>query len=80
MKVEVRLFSTLAAHLPVGGEGNTAIIEVPQGSTVDQVTRRLGIPDEMPRILLVNGRDADPADPLHEGDSLSVFPPLAGGA
>ena len=78
MKVEVRLFAMLAAHLPAGGP--SAIIEVPQGSTVGQLTRRLGIPDEMPRIALVNGRDADPEQPLHEGDALSVFPPLAGGA
>lgn len=80
MKIEVKLFATLAAHLPVGGEGPSAIIEVPQGSTVNQVTRGLGIPDEMPRITLVNGRDADPAEALHDGDTLSVFPPLAGGA
>ena len=80
MKVEINLFATLAAYLPVGGEGNSAIIDVPHGSTVDQVARRLGIPDEMPRIVLVNGRDADPEQSLHDGDALSVFPPLAGGA
>jgi len=80
MKVEVKLFATLAAYLPIGGEGPSTIVEVPQGSTVGQVTHRLGIPDEMPRITLLNGRDADPAEPLHDGDALAVFPPLAGGA
>jgi len=80
MRVEVKLFATLASYLPDAGEGSSALIEVPPGTTVDQVTRRLGIPDAMPRITLVNGRDAGPEQPLHDGDALSVFPPLAGGA
>ena len=80
MKVEVKLFATLAIYLPAEEAGNGATIEVPDGSTVGQVTRQLGIPDELPHITLVNGRDADPEQPLGDGDSLSVFPPLAGGA
>jgi molybdopterin converting factor small subunit len=80
MRVDVRLFATLAVYLPFPAEGAGARIEVPDGSTVGQVIRRLGIPDEFPRITLLNGLDADPEQPLHEGDTVSVFPPLAGGA
>ena len=80
MKVEVKLFATLAKYLPGGEDGGSATAEVPDGSTVGQLIRRLGIPDGMPRIVLINGLDADPEQPLHDGDALSVFPPLAGGA
>lgn len=80
MKVEVKLFATLAIYLPAEEEGSSAVIEVADGGTVGQAIRRLGIPDETPRITLINGLDADPEQPLQDGDTLSVFPPLAGGA
>ena len=80
MKVDVRLFATLAVYLPADEHGACARLEVPDGSTVGQVIRRLGIPDELPRITLLNGLDVEPEQRLHEGDTVSVFPPLAGGA
>ena len=43
------------------------------------VLRSLGVPEDKPRILLVNGRHANAAQALCEGDVLSVFPPVAGG-
>lgn len=80
MKVEVKLFATLAMYLPSGEQGGSAIIEVPDGSNVSQVIHRLGIPDEIPRVILINGLDGDSEQSLCDGDTLSVFPPLAGGA
>ena len=49
------------------------------GATVVDLLRALGIPDEMPRIVLVNGHDAGDEQPLASGDVVSAFPPLAGG-
>lgn len=79
MRVEVNLFATLAIYLPREA-GSSATLQVPDGFTVGQLIRRLGVPDGMPRIVLINGLDADPEQPLHDGDALSVFPPLAGGS
>lgn len=79
MKIQARLFATFVAYLPLEGDGQNVTLEVPDGSTVHEVVRRLGIPDEMPWIALVNGQDADPGLSLADGDSLSLFPPLAGG-
>lgn len=79
MKIEVRLFATLAAHLPEGSEGGSATLEVSDGSTVRQLISSLGIPEVMPAIVLVNGRDAAPEQLLADGDVLTMFPPLAGG-
>ena len=56
------------------------MLDVPDGGTVADVARRLGIPADLARVVLVNGRDAAPEQPLAPGDVVSIFPPLAGGA
>ena len=79
MKIEVRLFATLAAHLPDESDGRSGALEVADGSTVADAVRLLGIPDDMPFIAMIDGRDAALDRPLGDGDVLSLFPPLAGG-
>ena len=79
MRVEVRLFATLAAFLPSDGRDGTAELEIPEGSTVTDVTRRLGIPPDLARVVLVNGRDIGSEARLTSRDVVTIFPPLAGG-
>ena len=78
IKVEARLFATLAAYLP-GGEGNTAALELPDRATVGDLVQLLGIPDDLSRVTLVNGLNAKADHILHSGDVVSLFPPLSGG-
>jgi molybdopterin synthase sulfur carrier subunit len=80
VRVEVRLFATLAEFLPPDGLEGAAVLEVPDGSTVTEITRRLGIPPDLARVVLVNGRDASSEAPLTARDVVTIFPPLAGGA
>jgi sulfur carrier protein ThiS len=77
--VEVQLVATLAPYLPADADGDTARIDVPEGCTVADVIRLLGIPPGMPRIVLVNGEDAADERRLVPRDVLSLVPPLAGG-
>jgi molybdopterin converting factor small subunit len=79
VKIEVRLFANLADYLPPGTGGGTAILEVPADTTLGELARGLAIPDELPRLMLVNGHDAAPDRRLAPGDVVSIFPPLAGG-
>lgn len=79
MRVEVRLFATLAAFLPSDGRDGTAELEVPEGSTVTDVATRLGIPHDLARVVLVNGRDVGAEARLTPRDVVTIFPPLAGG-
>lgn len=81
MRVEVSVFATLAAYLPPGQrQTGSAILELPDGSTVADLEAALNLPPDLPRLVLVNGQDADPHRRLAGGDVVTLFPPLAGGA
>ena len=79
MEVEVHLFANLADYGPPGTRGRPVRVAVPEGATVGELLRRLGIPDETARLLLVNGQDADPTVRLNPDDVVAVLPPLVGG-
>ncbi len=80
MKIEVRLFSTLARHLPPGTDGRAANLSVPTGATVAQVLAQLGVPLELTKLTFVDSVHRDLDFVLSEGNTISVFPPIAGGA
>ena len=79
MKVEVRLFATLAAFLPAGSSRDTVVLDLPPGATVGDVLRQLRIPQHVECLRFVNGRDAPHEYRLSEGDVVTVCPPLVGG-
>lgn len=49
------------------------------GATIADVARRLGVPAGLDRVLLLNGKEAEPEQRVRAGDVLDIFPPLAGG-
>ncbi len=84
MKVEIKLFASLRAKMGNGtGKGQ---MELEEGTSLWDVITKLEIPPELAHMTLVNGQHC-PAEQewreqklLQEGDVVSVFPPLAGGA
>lgn len=74
----MRLFATLARLVPQARDGK-AVVELPDGGTVADLARRLGVPPGYERVALVNGREAEDTHVLAEGDVVTLFPPLAGG-
>ena len=38
-----------------------------------------GIPERVPFLSVVNGHEVEDPHPLHDGDELTIFPPLSGG-
>jgi len=80
VRIEVRLFATLARYFPKGTEAGSAYLDVPAGSSVGDAADALGIPADLSRTILVNDQDADENRRLVEGDIVTLFPPLAGGA
>ena len=79
MEIEVKLFATLRDYLPKGSGRFSCKIEVDDQTRVQDILSRLNIPDEIPKIILVNGIHGKKEQMLKEGDVLSVFPPVAGG-
>ncbi len=81
MKIEIKLFANLKKFLPPHAEGSTATIEVEDGLTVAGLIEQLQIPKEMAQLVLVNGVniEGEYSRTLQEGDTLSVFPPVASG-
>jgi len=79
MEIEVKLFATLRDYLPKGSGQYSCKLKVNSTDTVRDVLKRLKIPDEIPKIILVNGVHTNFERVLKGGDVLSVFPPVAGG-
>lgn len=77
MLVNLKFFAGLRNHLPPEPFPYTA--EFPEGSTVADVLERYGVPPDKPRILLINGVHSEVGSVLKDGDTLSLFPPVAGG-
>lgn len=77
MTLYLKFFAGLRDALPSRESPYTA--DLPDESRVQDVLNHFGVPKDKPKILLVNGRHADLLQVLKDGDTLSVFPPVAGG-
>jgi molybdopterin converting factor small subunit len=77
MIITVKSYASMKKYLgplPAGGE-----FEIPEGTPVGAVLKQLGVPPEIDKIILVNGRHRPENYPLRAGDTLVFFPPLEGG-
>jgi molybdopterin converting factor small subunit len=80
MEVTLRLFADLRKYLPtIGSDGKKAILNVPNGTTIQELASKISIPEDSLQIILVNGHNASLDQRLSEGDELSIFPFMAGG-
>ncbi len=81
MRIDLTLFATLGQYGPTGSRQSDSVkIDVPEGSTVATLVSSLGVPPDLTYVALVNGEEAQPDRPLNSGDTVVLFPPLAGGA
>lgn len=79
MEVKVKLFATLRDFLPKDGDGKSCQMEIDDKTTVKQIISQLNLPEEIPKIILINGLQGSADQTLKDGDVLSIFPPVAGG-
>jgi molybdopterin converting factor small subunit len=54
-------------------------MDIDEKTTIEQIIATFNIPEEIPKIILVNGLNGTMDQTLKEGDELSIFPPVAGG-
>ena len=83
MKITLKLYAGLSDHLPPGAVRNALEIDVPDDASPGWVLERYRVPPEQAHLVLVNGVFAAPGDrdavKLRGGDTLAVWPPVAGG-
>ena len=83
MKVRIKLYASLAEYLPAGAVKNEIDLEVSAKATPTQIILRLGLPEKMCHMVLINGVYIAPDERaktlLEAGDHLAIWPPVAGG-
>jgi molybdopterin converting factor small subunit len=83
VRIKLKLFATLRDYLPQEAAGNAVEIEVPDDASPNSVLDRFQVPHRLCHLVLINGVYAEPEDRgsgiLKDGDSLAIWPPVAGG-
>ena len=74
MEVLVKLYATLQR-----GRFAEKAVELPSVAIMSDLLNRLDISPDDVSILMVNGRDASFKQELHQGDSITLIPPIGGG-
>jgi molybdopterin converting factor small subunit len=79
MRVKVRLLSTYRKYLPADAQGATFGMDVPIGTRIESLPTYLPVPPNDDQVILVNGKTPQAGQVLEEGDTVAVFPAMAGG-
>ncbi len=83
MKVRLRLFASLKPFAPAGAAAGEFDLELPDGTTPQQVIEQLSLPPRITALVMIDGRHQTPEDvaqrALLNGEVLAIAPPIAGG-
>ena len=79
MEVTVVCFGLLRDYLPEGSGGRTSV-DLPEGSTVEDLSAALGIPPRHVYAVLVDGVQTERSTALREGVEVTLMPPYSGGS
>ncbi len=75
LKVNVKLFASIRKF---SGKDNLEI-NIEEGSSVKDILSKIGIPQDEPLLVIVNEYTREKKALLQEGDTLCLFPIIAGG-
>jgi len=84
MRIHVRLFANLRDRFPSDARGRGEI-ELDERTSLAELIERLEIPDALAQMVLVDGlqeprsREERARRILEDGQTVSIFPPIAGG-
>ncbi len=84
MKIVFKLFASLQDYLPVEAKtSNALVLDLEEAATVQQVIERFALPRKSCHLVLIDGHFVPPAERpirvLREGETLAIWPPVAGG-
>jgi len=84
MNLKIKLYAGLDEYLPNDATNNAIILDTDIDISVDDVIDRFNIPRERAHLILLNGVFVEPSARnqhglFKDGDTLAIWPPVAGG-
>ncbi len=83
MDITLKLYATLSHCLPETAKKNEIHLKVAEGTSVMDILNQYQVPKENCHLILINGNYtpllAAEAKILNDGDTLAIWPPVAGG-
>ena len=79
MKIEIRLFATLASYAGHGGMDSDGCLSFDGPATIRDAVQRLGVPEQEIKLVFLNGVRASMDSSLKDKDRVGIFPPIGGG-
>jgi molybdopterin synthase sulfur carrier subunit len=83
MQITLKLYATLAEYLPEDAKKHRILLDISDKETAYHVMERYNVPRERAHLVLLNGVYLTPEQreqpTFKEGDTLAVWPPVAGG-
>jgi molybdopterin converting factor small subunit len=83
MELTIKLYGTLRKYRPnsaAGAPHQPFTISIPDNSTINDLLHALEVVDGAVNAAAVNGDAVENSTLLHDGDTVNLFPPAAGGA
>ena len=75
IKIELKLFVTLSKYIPENADEHAIV----PGKTIEELIFDLDIPDELVKLIFINGKRQEIDYVLQDGDRVGLFPPVGGG-
>lgn len=83
MRITIKLYASLADHLPADARSNAFVREFAATTSPHEILDACGVPRARAHLLLVNGVYVPPTErdslAMADGDVLAAWPPVAGG-
>lgn len=79
MQIRVKLFATLSRYRPNLMAGTPFEVDLPDGTTLEDLVKELNLPQEEVKVVFVNARAQPLSYVLNSADEVGVFPPIGGG-
>ncbi len=84
MFITFKLYASLTDYLPVEQRrSNQMTLDVPADATIATIIEPFALPMKMVHLVLIDGVYMPPEEratrPLVEGETLAIWPPIAGG-